>query len=174
MQSNKVLRPSFTRQPYTVLQTGNAVREVKESREERELRERQEERRIRWERNIRRQAIRREFEDRRARHSVFNLREACVISVLTVCLVASCVFYLTQLSSENRSAKTLDSLKSQYSSLIQDNNALSSRIEGSIDYDEIYRYATEELGMAYPEKWQTAEYQKSDVSYVKQAEEIPQ
>lgn len=176
MRSNKVIRPSFTRQSYTVLPGGNAVRkaEVKESWQEKEQRERQEERRRRWEKQIRRRAIQKEFKERRARSSVFSLKEACAIGVLAVFFLAACVFYLSQFSAENQSTRALSSLKSQYSRLVEDNNAESSRIEGSIDHDEIYRYVTEELGMAYPEKGQTVGYKRSESSFVKQAEEIPQ
>lgn len=60
-----------------------------------------------------------------------------------------------------------------YASLVEDNNAKSSEIEGSVDYERIYDYAVNELGMMYPEKGQTVTYKRNPGSYVKQGEEIP-
>ena len=64
-------------------------------------------------------------------------------------------------------------LQKTYASLVEDNNAKSSEIEGSVDYERIYDYAVNELGMMYPEKGQTVTYKRNPGSYVKQGEEIP-
>ena len=73
----------------------------------------------------------------------------------------------------NQSNTKLASLQKTYASLVEDNNAKSSEIEGSVDYERIYDYAVNELGMMYPEKGQTVTYKRNPGSYVKQGEEIP-
>lgn len=175
--SNNVIRPSFNKkQSYTVVSGDNAVRKAKPylDRYQQEQLERQEERRRRWEKQIHKRAVQKELEERRARNSVFTLAEVSVIGVLIAVFLAACIFYLSQLARQNQVQKQLGALKSEYAALVEDNNARSSSIEGKIDHEWIYRYATDELGMMYPEKGQTVIYRKDAGSYVKQAEEIPE
>lgn len=175
MNSNNVIRPNFTRQSNTVLTDGNAVRslDTPESRREAEELERQQERRRRWEKQIRKRAIQEEYRRRRRSESLFSLREACVVGAVAACFLCSCLFYVMQLAGQTQSAKRLGTLKNEYSELVEDNNAESSRIEGSIDYEAIYEYATDVLGMRHPKKGQSIEYKRSNNSIVNQGEDIP-
>lgn len=57
---------------------------------------------------------------------------------------------------------------------MQKENALTElSIEENTDYAEIYRYATEDLGMQLPEKQQVVTYGKSSSEYVVKKAEIP-
>lgn len=49
-----------------------------------------------------------------------------------------------------------------------DNDALQSRIDAGIDLNDIYRVATEELGMVYANKSQVITYDKTPTEYVRQ------
>lgn len=49
-----------------------------------------------------------------------------------------------------------------------DNDALQSRIDAGIDLNDIYRVATEELGMVYANKSQIITYDKTPTEYVRQ------
>ena len=56
----------------------------------------------------------------------------------------------------------------------RDNDALETRINTSIDLDNIYKIATEELGMVYANKDQVRMYNKTESEYVRQYEDIPE
>lgn len=175
-QNDNIIRPSFGKQPNIVLTGDNAVRKPRTylDQYQEEQQRRQEERRKRWEKQIHKRAVQKEFQERRARNSAFTLQEACAIAVIVAVLFVSCAFYLTQLSSQYTVSRATNRLKSEYAQLLQDNNAQSSYIEGAIDYDYIYWYATRELGMSYPEKGQQITYHRSDASRVRQVEDIPE
>lgn len=174
-QKNNVIWPSFNRESYTKVSGDNTVRKTVPylDRYQQEQIERQQERQRRWEKQIHKRAVQKEFEERRARSSALTFAEASVIGVLCAAFLCACIFYVDQQAKLNQSQKQLASLESTYASLVEDNNARSSYIEGSIDHEWIYQYATQELGMTYPEKGQTVTYKKSAGSYVKQAEDIP-
>ena len=50
---------------------------------------------------------------------------------------------------------------------------METRINTSLDLDYVYRVATEELGMVYPNKNQVILYNKTESEYVRQYEDIP-
>ena len=51
---------------------------------------------------------------------------------------------------------------------------METRINTSIDLDNIYKIATEELGMVYANKDQVRMYNKTESEYVRQYEDIPE
>ena len=53
-----------------------------------------------------------------------------------------------------------------------DNDALEARIDASINLDDIYKVATEELGMVYADKEQVLTYDRTPTEYVRQNENI--
>ena len=142
---DNIIWPSFKRQFNTAVSGDNTVRKAVPylDRYQQEQLERQQERQKRWEKQIHKRAVQKEFEERRRRAKL------------------------------NQSNTKLASLQKTYASLVEDNNAKSSEIEGSVDYERIYDYAVNELGMMYPEKGQTVTYKRNPGSYVKQGEEIP-
>ena len=75
-------------------------------------------------------------------------------------------------ASENR--RNLALRQQEYAQLVDNNNVFEARIEAEIDDDEIYRIATEELGMVYPQKYQVINYDSLESEYVRQNGEIPQ
>ncbi len=172
---DNIIRPSFHRQFDTHVSGGSTVREAVPylDRYQQEQLKRQQERQRRWEKQIHKRAVQREFEERRKRANALTFTEAVVVGVLCAAFLCVCIFYVGQQAALNASQKQLTSLQKTYSSLVEDNNARSSAIESSIDYERIYEYATQELGMTYPEKGQTVTYKRNPGSYVKQAEEIP-
>ena len=50
---------------------------------------------------------------------------------------------------------------------------METSINTSLNLDEVYRIATEELGMVYPSKDQVILYNKTESEYVRQYEDIP-
>ena len=158
---DNIIWPSFKRQFNTAVSGDNTVRKAVPylDRYQQEQLERQQERQKRWEKQIHKRAVQKEFEERRRRANALTFAEASVVGVLCAVLLFACT--------------KLASLQKTYASLVEDNNAKSSEIEGSVDYERIYDYAVNELGMMYPEKGQTVTYKRNPGSYVKQGEEIP-
>ena len=54
-----------------------------------------------------------------------------------------------------------------------DNDALESDINASIDYNALYDTAVNELGMVYPGKDQVITYNSKESEYVKQYKDVP-
>ena len=89
-------------------------------------------------------------------------------------LLASSLMYVGRNQQLNTSNKKVAALKQEYQQLQTENDNREGMINASIDAQEIYRIATEELGMSYPEKHQVITYQKEESGYVAQYEDIPE
>lgn len=133
-----------------------------------------EERRKRWERNVRKHAIEREVRSRFDKANRWSRVEMAAISAVMVVMLAACSFLLYQQAAATGMLRTNSSLEAKYVTLVRDNNALSGMIETEIDYQAIYDYAVNTLGMKYPDKSQIVYYQKQDNGSVYQLDEIPQ
>ena len=99
------------------------------------------------------------------------------VSALTIAMICSlyiCVSYLGLQSTIKARIDHIEKLEQQIETLKNDNDALETRIETSINLDEIYRIATEELGMVYPNKKQIRFYDRTENGYVRQYEDIPE
>ena len=57
--------------------------------------------------------------------------------------------------------------------MIDLNESARTRIEAASDISQIYRTATEELGMVYPDDSQVIYYDQTEREYVQQYESIP-
>lgn len=91
-----------------------------------------------------------------------------------VLLLLSSLSYVGRNAALHASNKQLASLKQEYETLRSDNNTREEMIRGSIDAEEVYRIATQELGMNYPQKHQVITYHKTESGYVAQYENIPE
>ena len=67
----------------------------------------------------------------------------------------------------------IETIEKELEFLKSENDALETRINTSLDLDYVYRVATEELGMVYPNKNQVILYNKTESEYVRQYEDIP-
>lgn len=83
------------------------------------------------------------------------------------------VRYLQAQDERNTYIQNIAKLEAEYSDKVSENDGLSAQIESEIDYNEIYRIATEELGMSYPQKHQEIEYDHVESEYVRQYDDIP-
>lgn len=143
--------------------------------------ERQRQARIRRLQELERQQI--ELHQRRIENGVNgrrrNSKEYDVPSILLTVLTAGlllgmALFYVGRNSDLNASNKELAQLKQTYEELQTDNDNREAQLNASVDVQEIYRIATQQLGMSYPEKHQVIPYQKAESGYVAQYEDIPQ
>ena len=172
-EESRVLRGDFNRTAFNVLPGENTVRKD-EAAWDIDLEEtRRRIRRRRWEKHIHEGAVEREFQHRRAQGRLLSPAEAAAVALMAVILLSACVFYLTGLSKEHSSAAAVQKTESEYVKLLEDNNALSSQLDGSIDHREILRFVTEELGMHYPRRDQVLEYGRSDEMRLLERERIP-
>ena len=91
-----------------------------------------------------------------------------------MCTLYFCVSYLQLQSSIAARLNHIEALEASIEKKKADNDALETRINTSIDLDNIYKIATEELGMVYANKDQVRMYNKTESEYVRQYEDIPE
>lgn len=147
---------------------GNTVRKYEAVPEE-EHRKRQltEEERERRRRKRQRQAMALRQEQKKNR-----LYMAFLIASVSAVLI-SCVFYLgmqSQLKSVNSEISTL---KSDLSTIVNENLAMEERMNSAVDLAEIYNKAINEFGMTVITEGQIYYYSNENQDYVKQYKQIP-
>lgn len=103
-----------------------------------------------------------------------DLPYVIALTVAAVCALYLCISYLKLQSSITARMKHIASLEQQIETLREDNDALETRINTSVDLDYVYKVATEELGMVYAGKDQVRLYNKTESEYVRQYEDIPE
>ena len=82
--------------------------------------------------------------------------------------------YLSILSESQTLSDEVVQLTSELNTITVSNDELEADIKSSIDYDEVFRVATEELGMKYPDRSQVITYDSSESEWVKQYKDIPE
>lgn len=101
--------------------------------------------------------------------------DAPYVIMLTLALIVvlgMCVAYLHVQADITARIKNIEAQEKLLEQYVTDNDALQSRIDASIDLDEIYKVATEELGMVYANKDQVISYEKAPTEYVRQYDNI--
>jgi len=96
-------------------------------------------------------------------------------SILALCAVAVffvCYQYLKLQSTMKTNAETVIELQDQLAAMKAENNSYEAEINSSVNYEEIYNTAVEELGMIYPSKSQVINYESQVSEYVKQYKDI--
>jgi len=97
-----------------------------------------------------------------------------MLTAAAVAALVICINYLQVQSQITTSLKNIETQEKILEQLKNDNDALEARIDASINLDEVYRVATEELGMVYANKNQVLEYDRIESEYVRQNEDIAQ
>ena len=95
-----------------------------------------------------------------------------LLTVALLAIIALCVNYLSVQSRITARVKNIEAQEKILEQYKNDNDALEARIDASINLDDIYRVATEELGMVYADKNQVVTYDKTPTEYVRQNENI--
>lgn len=88
--------------------------------------------------------------------------------------VAACMFLLDIQAEITTQNTNIASMEAELENLTADNNAKESRINSTINLDEIRRIATDELGMVYPTEGQVVYYETASLDYVKQFQDVPE
>ena len=102
-----------------------------------------------------------------------NLPSLILLSVAAMLCLVICCNYLRVQSSVTSKMKKIESMESQVEKLKNENDALEARINTYVNLDNVYKVATEELGMVYASKDQVITYDKTESEYVRQYEDIP-
>ena len=112
---------------------------------------------------------------RRAKKAALSMDLPYLI-MLTVAAIAAaviCCNYLKVQSSITTHIKNIEAKESALETLKTENDALEARINTMTNLDQIYRIATEELGMVYAGRDQIILYEKAESEYVRQYEDVP-
>lgn len=84
-----------------------------------------------------------------------------------------CIQYIHVQADMTTLSKSIAAKESQVVTMKKDNNAALEEISRTYDLSYVYKIATEELGMVFPDKDQVIKYDSRKSDYVKQFEEIP-
>ena len=97
----------------------------------------------------------------------FILLAAALIATILLC--AQYISVQSRITARVKNIEAQEKILEQYKN---DNDALEARIDASINLDDIYKVATEELGMVYADKEQVLTYDRTPTEYVRQNENI--
>ncbi len=96
----------------------------------------------------------------------FVMAAAMVVIFLVLAKYISLNVAMTQKS------RQIAALRKELSTLTMENDNIEMSINSSIDYNYIYKVATEELGMVYPSQNQIVNYDSEDSEYVVQYKDV--
>jgi cell division protein FtsL len=115
---------------------------------------------------------------RQQQHSIhranrINFLYTAAVTGIVAVIFTICFQYLNLQTEVKNNASTVSTLQSQLNDLSQQNEQQELDINASIDYEEIYNTAVNELGMVYPNKGQVINYNAGESEYVKQYMDVP-
>lgn len=103
-----------------------------------------------------------------------DLPYVILLTIASLCTLYLCVNYLHLQSSITGRMHNIEQMEARLEQMKSENDALETSINASVDLNEIYRIATEELGMVYASRGQVLLFDKTENGYVRQYEEIPE
>ena len=114
-----------------------------------------------------------EAEINRARAtSISGLFTLLVIAAMAV-LLFTCTGYVGLMDKKTSNEKTIRSLQTELDNLKNENDQRQLAIDTSINYEYIYKVATEELGMVYADPDHVVNYDSGESNYVIQYSDVP-
>lgn len=114
-----------------------------------------------------------EIEQNRARATrIGGLFTMLVVAAMAV-LLFTCSGYIGLINTRTGNEKTINSLQSELEELKNANDQRQLAIDTSINYEYIYKVATEELGMVYANPDQVVDYESGESNYVIQFSDVP-
>ncbi len=121
-------------------------------------------------------------ESRSERYARENIRKASRFGgVYTLFITAAvsvmlfvCVNYISVINTRTDNSKEIIKLQEQLNDLKEANDQTQLSIDTSIDYDYIYRVATDELGMVYADQEHVVNYKSGESQYVIQYSNVPE
>lgn len=115
-------------------------------------------------------------ETRKNRDKARHMNFSYVVFLLTAAMISGFVLinYIQLQSDITNSIKQIASLESTLNTLRQENDEEQSRLESSVNLEEIKRVAIGELGMTYASEDQIVTYTNEGSDYVRQFADIPE
>lgn len=110
----------------------------------------------------------------RSKHALTNRTMVVGMLAASVCALFLCLSYIQLHAEINSEIAAVRADSEELERLRSENEARQNSIDKAMDVNEIYRIATSELGMVYPDKDRTITYDKSESEYVRQYDTIPQ
>lgn len=119
--------------------------------------------------------IRRERAQRRRREKTKTMDGASLVMLIVAVALTFYVSiqYIQVQTSMTQLSKSVAAKESEVAKMTKDNNAALEEISRAYDLSYVYKIATKELGMVFPNKDQVIRYNSRKSDYVKQFEEIP-
>ena len=148
-------------QEFEIYAEGNALRRVERVAEPREI-----ERPAKKPINV-------QARKNRARAMELTALHAAVLLAATLVVGIFCCQLLLLQSQVIRIKKDIRQTQSRITECRTLSDSLEDSMKLSMDLDYVYRVATQKLGMVYPTKEQVIRFDRTELEYVRQFEEIP-
>ena len=182
MPDNRRRRQQMRQTGYYV--EGSTVRKLETAPEEHSAGQRRQtvEKRAAGQRRLTAEERRRNAEKRRKKEIArknqeralrLNLTYTLFLIFSVVVTVAACVFYLSLQNEVLRTSEQVADLKSELSTITNENVAMEERINSAVDLSEVYQRAVGEFGMTAITEGQNHYYSNDNQDYVKQYRQIP-
>lgn len=147
---------------------GNAVREAAPEKTEKEIRREKTE----YVRNAKLK-VEDKVSVKRKEAKNFTFLQTAVLAVAACTVLFMSLLYIEQLSDNREIRASIGKLETRVHTLQETNGLLENEQNARIDYDAVYAYATETLGMQNPEKQQVIAYEAKASEYVRNSGVIP-
>lgn len=99
---------------------------------------------------------------------------AAFLAVSVITTLAACTLMLSMQAKVTNQNKSIALLQSEIESLTDDNNAYETRINSSVNLEQIRDIALNQLGMVYPVEGQVVYYNLIEADYVRQFQDVPE
>ncbi len=154
---------------------GNAVRKTQTQRNTERYEQLRKRRELERDRILeeREKQYRAQQERLRNKSQTMDATALVIMCAALACTLVFCFSYIRLQTQINTRISSIESMKQQLDKLRSSNDALQNSIDTSLDLDNIYRVATQELGMVYADESQTITFDKTESEYVRQYEDIP-
>jgi cell division protein FtsL len=158
--SEQVRRPETRRAGYV---SGNAIPKTTSRPKSLEIPLSVEERRA-W---VKKQS---EIKARQRAQMHYTVGMVCAV----VIAMTMCCYLLWNTASVRADKNDVVSLQAKLENQLEENANYSSGLESMVDFDDIYEFATSELGMVYSQPGQTLYYSQNNDDYVVQFKDVPE
>ena len=102
-----------------------------------------------------------------------GVRHALAVTVSLAVIIGLAGLYIVELSAHRKALLSVETLEKEYQTVHDEVILEENRISREIDYNAVYEYAVNELGMTVPMKNQIIYYSQEPSEYVLAAGEIP-
>lgn len=98
---------------------------------------------------------------------------AVFLAMSVAATLAACTLMLSMQAKVTNQSKSISMLQSELETLTDNNNAYETRINSSVNLEQIRDIALNQLGMVYPVEGQVVYYNLMEADYVRQFQDIP-